>query len=73
MSIKEFLIDFNKYPDLKKWFSKPDVLIDSLKELDDMIGMKQIKKQIVQQIKTFISRYDQIKRKGKYCIRNKTT
>ena len=55
MSIKEFLSDIEKNPSIKKWFGKPDVLIESLKELDSMIGMKQIKKQIVQQIKTFIA------------------
>lgn len=55
MSIKEFLSDIEKNPNIKKFFGKPDILIDSLKELDAMIGMKQIKKQIIRQIKTFIA------------------
>lgn len=55
MSIKEFLLDIEKNPNIKKFFGKPDILVDSLKELDSMIGMKQIKKQIIRQIKTFIA------------------
>lgn len=55
MSIKEFLADLDKNPKLKEYFGKPDVLVSSLKELDNMIGMKQIKIQIVRQIKTFVA------------------
>ena len=55
MSIKEFLTDFDNKPDLRKYFGKPDVLKESLLELDMMIGMRQIKLQIVKQVKTFIA------------------
>lgn len=55
MSIKEFLKDFDGNDSLKGYFSKPDVLKESLNELDNMIGMRQIKTQIVKQIKTFVA------------------
>ena len=55
MSIKEFLTDFDSKPELRKYFGKPEVLKDSLLELEKMIGMRQIKLQIVKQIKTFVA------------------
>ena len=55
MSIKEFLTDFDSKPELKKYFGKPEVLKESLLDLDKMIGMRQIKLQIVKQIKTFVA------------------
>ena len=55
MSIKSFINDLEKTPKLKEYFSEPEKLIVSLKKLDNIIGMKQVKSQIVKQIKTFIS------------------
>jgi hypothetical protein len=55
MSIKDFLKDFDSNILIRNYFAKPDTLKESLEELDIMIGMKQIKIQIVKQIKTFIA------------------
>ena len=55
MSIQEFLTDFETKPSLRTYFDKPELLKESLRELDNMIGMGQIKIQIVKQIKTFIA------------------
>jgi len=55
MSITEFTSDLEKSEKLKGYFSEPDKLIASLKKLDNVIGMKKVKSQIVKQIKTFIS------------------
>lgn len=56
MSIKEFIGDLEKKDSkLKGYFSEPDRLIASLKKLDNVIGMKKVKSQIIKQIKTFIS------------------
>jgi DNA polymerase III delta prime subunit len=55
MSIKEFITDLDKNQKLRSYFAKPDVLKESLNQLDQMIGMRQIKTQVVKQIKTFIA------------------
>jgi SpoVK/Ycf46/Vps4 family AAA+-type ATPase len=56
MSIQEFLHDLQKKDSkLKDFFAEPDKLIKSLLKLDNVIGMKKVKSQIVKQIKTFIS------------------
>lgn len=55
MSIKEFLTDFESNDSLRGYFAKPELLKSSLRELDAMIGMRQIKIQIVKQIKTFVA------------------
>lgn len=56
MSIKEFVEDLNKKDSkLKGYFSDSEALISSLKELDNVIGMRKVKSQIIKQIKTFIS------------------
>ena len=55
MSINEFIKDLERSPKLKEYFGETDKLIISLKKLDNVIGMKQVKSQIVKQIKTFIS------------------
>jgi DNA polymerase III delta prime subunit len=55
MSIKEFITDLDKNQKLRGYFAKPDVLKESLNQLDEMIGMRQIKTQVVKQIKTFIA------------------
>ena len=63
MSLKEFIFDLEK-PDskIKVYFSNSSNLILSLKELNNVIGMTKVKKQILKQIKTFISS----KAKGTY-------
>jgi SpoVK/Ycf46/Vps4 family AAA+-type ATPase len=55
MSIKEFLTDFDSKQELRKYFGKADVFKVSVLELEKMIGMRQIKLQIVKQIKTFVA------------------
>ena len=56
MSINEFIKDLeDPKSKIKKYFSNPDDLIISLKELNSMIGMRKIKVQILKQIKTFVS------------------
>ena len=55
MSINEFIKDLEKSPKLKEYFSESDKLIIGLKKLDNVIGMKKVKTQVVKQIKTFIS------------------
>lgn len=55
MSINGFINDLEKSPKLKEYFSEVDKLINSLKKLDNVIGMKKVKLQVVKQIKTFIS------------------
>lgn len=63
MSLTEFIVDLEK-PDskLKTYFSNNNNLVASLKELDNVIGMRKVKSQILKQIKTFISS----KAKGTY-------
>ena len=55
MSIKEFIADFDQNQKLRSYFAKPEVLKESLTHLDEMIGMRQIKVQVIKQIKTFIA------------------
>lgn len=55
MSINEFISDLEKSPKLKEFFNEPEKLIKSLKKLDNIIGMKKVKLQVIKQIKTFIS------------------
>ena len=55
MSIKEFLKDFDSNAKLRTYFGKPELLKESLVELDGMIGMRQIKVQIIKQVKTFVA------------------
>ena len=56
MSIPEFIIDLRKNNNnIKSYFSDSDSLEKCLLELEDVIGMKKIKSQILKQIKTFIS------------------
>ena len=56
MSIKEFIKDLNNDNlNIRKYFSNPEDLEISLLELENVIGMKKIKGQILKQIKTFIS------------------
>jgi DNA polymerase III delta prime subunit len=55
MSIKEFLDDFDTNTSLRGYFGKPDLLKAALIELDNMIGMGQIKIQVVKQIKTLVA------------------
>ena len=55
MSIREFISDFDKNQKIKTYFGNPAVLRESLLQLDEMIGMRQIKIQVIKQIKTFIA------------------
>jgi len=55
--ISGFISDLNNKK-ISKFFSKPDLLRESLLELDSLIGMRLIKIQIIKQIKTFISNKD---------------
>jgi SpoVK/Ycf46/Vps4 family AAA+-type ATPase len=56
MSISEFLMDLKKSDTkIKGYFNDIDLLEKSLRELDNVIGMKKVKSQILKQIKTFIS------------------
>ena len=63
MSLTNFIVDLEK-PDskLRVYFSNHNNLLASLKELDNVIGMRKVKSQILKQIKTFISS----KAKGTY-------
>ena len=56
MSLLQFIEDV-KNPDknLQKHFINPDNLVSALHELNNVIGMRKVKNQIVKQIKTFIS------------------
>ena len=54
--LKEFIKELEKKNSrIANVFQDRKMLISSLKELDDVIGMKKIKSQIVKQIKTFIT------------------
>lgn len=54
--LKDFISELEKKDSrLGNYFQDKQSLILSLKELDDVIGMKKIKSQIVKQIKTFVS------------------
>lgn len=56
MSIREFLSDLDKTDSkIKNYFNNPTLLKSSLIELDDVIGMHNVKSQIIKQIKTYIS------------------
>lgn len=55
MTIPEFITDLNNSEKLKSYFSDSDLLIKSLNELENVIGMKKVKEQILKQIKTFVS------------------
>ena len=56
MSLDQFIQDVkNPEKHLKKHFNNADKLISALVELNDVIGMRKVKSQIVKQIKTFIS------------------
>ena len=57
MNILKDLIDDikNDNKNLKRHFSSPEDLIKALSELQSVIGMKKLKNQVVQQIKTFIA------------------
>lgn len=59
----EFIADLeHSNSNIKQYFVDPDMLASALKELRDMIGMLKLKKQILRQIKTFLSQ----KKRGKY-------
>jgi len=53
MSIDEFIISLEKISDKKYIYNYPG-LISAIKKLDDMIGMKNVKKSIISQIKYFL-------------------
>jgi energy-coupling factor transporter ATP-binding protein EcfA2 len=54
--LKEFIIELQKKDSkIASHFTNKQDLINSLEELDDVIGMRKIKSQIVKQIKTFVS------------------
>ena len=56
MSIREFLTDLDKADSkIKGYFNNLSLLRSSLTELDNVIGMNNVKSQIVKQIKTYIS------------------
>lgn len=55
MSINDFIKDLEQTPKLKEYFSDHEKLVVGLKKLDNVIGMKQVKAQIVKQLKTFVS------------------
>ena len=54
--IETFIKELEKKDNvISNYFGNKELLISSLKELDNVIGMRKIKSQIVKQIKTFIS------------------
>lgn len=54
--LKNFILELeNPESRISNSFSDREMLISSLKELQDVIGMRKIKSQIVKQIKTFVS------------------
>lgn len=56
MSIPEFLVELDKADSkIKGYFNNLPLLKSSLTQLDNVIGMKKIKAQILKQIKTYIS------------------
>lgn len=56
MSIREFLSDLDKTDSkIKNYFNNVTLLKSSLIELDNVIGMNNVKSQIIKQIKTYIS------------------
>lgn len=63
MSLVEFIADLEQSNSkIKQYFADPEMLISALKELRDVIGMHKLRKQILRQIKTFLSQ----KKRGKY-------
>ena len=54
--LKEFIVELEKRDSkIANHFTNKGDLVAALKELDDVIGMRKIKSQIVKQIKTFVS------------------
>ncbi len=55
MHIEEFITDLEKSSKFKELFKDSEKLIISLRKLDSMIGMNNVKIQIIKQIKAFIA------------------
>lgn len=55
MYIEEFISDLEKSSTFKDYFKDPERLVSSLRKLDSMVGMTNVKIQIVKQIKAFIA------------------